>query len=159
MKDFSSPGQFARHLAKLAAVGHEVTHLAADKCGKVIENSAKAEIGFYQKQHGPFPAWEELADSTEADKARNGYPIEAPLLRTGAMQKSISHTTHGNDVVIGSTDKKMVYHEFGTLHIPPRPVLGPAMYMNKDRILIGLSRVCASWVGGLSWKREPISKK
>jgi len=159
VKTFTSLDQFANYLLKLSAIGPEVTHLAANKCGKVIEDSAKAEIGFYQPKQGPFVEWQELADSTEAEKARKGYPIEAPLLRTGEMQKSIGHTTHGNDVVVGSNDEKMAYHEFGTLHIPPRPVLGPALFMNRERIIIGLGRVAAAWVSGMSWKREPISKK
>lgn len=162
MKNFTSLGQFAAHLAKLSAVGPEVVNLAADKCGKVVEESAKAEIGnpwMYGRQFGDFPQWEPLADSTEAEKARKGYPADAPLLRTGEMRDSISHTAEGGKVVVGAEDEKMVYHEFGTEHIPPRPVLGPALYMNQNRILIGLARVSASWVGGLSWKREPISDK
>lgn len=160
MMEFNSLDQLGNHFLKLAAMGEEVIHLSADKCGQIVENSAKAEIGFYQPERGPFVEWEELADSTEAEKARKGYMIEAPLFRTGQeIRDKISRTTDGGTSVVGCTSKLMEYHEFGTLHIPPRPVMGPALYMNIDRITIGLSKVAVAWVGGYSWKRQPITLK
>jgi len=156
MKEFASPKAFAAHLVKLAAIGQEVMHLAADKCGQVVENSAKAEIGFYQPQRGPFEAWQELADSTEQAKARKGQPTGAPLYAEGDMQKSIKHTTTGGTVVVGSTDPNMVYHEFGTDRIPPRPVLGPALFMNRDKIILGVGKMVANWVAGLGWRGVSI---
>lgn len=156
MKEFASPKAFAAHLVKLAAMSPEVMHLAADKAGQVVENSAKAEIGFYQPQRGPFEAWQELADSTEMDKARHGYPTGAPLLRTGDMQKSIGRTTTGSTVVVGSTDPNMVYHEFGTDRMPPRPVMGPALWMNRDKIILGVGKMIQHWLSGIGWKRVSI---
>lgn len=63
-----------------------------------------------------------------------GYPADAPLEATGQMRDSISHKTHGLEAVIGSTDPKMVYHEFGTAKMPARPVMGPAVFRNKEFI-------------------------
>ncbi len=152
MKEFATFGQFAHHLEKLAVVGHEVIHHAADQAGQLVEETAKAEIGHYQPSAGPFPAWAPLADSTEAEKVRLGYPAGAPLLRTGELRDSISHTTKGDRTVIGSTDQRMVYHEFGTNRIPPRPVLGPALFRNKTHIANGLGKIALAWLAGHRWK-------
>lgn len=156
MREFDGFGAFAKYLSKLAIIGVEVVHHAADQCGNLVEESAKAEIGFYQPAVGPFVKWEDLADSTEADKARHGYPMDAPLLRTGTLRDSISHQTDGHDVVVGSTSKLMVYHEFGTEKIPPRPVLGPALYMHKVTIIAGVGGILESWLAGVSWKRKKL---
>jgi HK97 gp10 family phage protein len=112
-----------RHLSK-----------ALEKVAKKVRDTARDEIGFYQPEVGPFPEWAELADSTEAEKARLGYEPNAPLLRTGEMRESIGYQVEGLEAAIGSTDPKMVFHEFGTVKMPPRPVLGPAVVHNKERI-------------------------
>jgi HK97 gp10 family phage protein len=152
MKEFSNLGEFGNHLEKLAVVGHEVIHHAVDQAGHLVEEAAQAEIGHYQPAAGPFPAWAPLADSTEAEKARLGYPTGAPLLRTGEMRDSIGHQTEGDRTVVGSNDQRMVYHEFGTNRIPPRPVLGPALFRNKTHIANGIGRIALAWLAGLRWK-------
>ncbi|WP_027921493.1 hypothetical protein [Pseudomonas sp. URMO17WK12:I12] len=147
--EFSSLGSLALHL-----VSQEVTLLASlheglEKCAEKVETTAKDEIGHYQLGIGPFPAWADLADSTEEQKAKMGYPSDAPLLASGAMQNSITHTTHVLETVIGSTDEKMVYHEFGTPKMPARPVMGPAVLRNKEYIrrVLGLATV-TGLIGG-----------
>jgi hypothetical protein len=100
----------------------------------VIEKTAKSEIGVYQESVGPFPAWAPLADSTEEEKARLGYPTDAPLLRTGDMRESITHERDGLEGVVGSDSDILVYQELGTEKIPPRPVMGPAAFTNKKHI-------------------------
>lgn len=154
MKEFSTLGAFARHLDKLAVIVPEVVHLAADRAGELVEEAAKAEIGHYQAAVGPFPAWAPLADGTEADKARHGYPLGAPLLRTGELRESVSHVTEGGHSVIGSTDPRMVYHELGTRHIPPRPVLGPALFVNQTKISNSLAKTIHVWLAGKRPKGE-----
>ncbi len=116
--EFKSLGSLALHMA-----AQEVALLVSlrdglEKCAKKVETTARDEIGYYQSGIGPFPAWEALADATEASKSLAGYPMEAPLLATGDMRKSITHTTHALETVIGSTDEKMFYHEFGTPRMP-----------------------------------------
>src|ERR1019366_7248311 len=80
---FESLGALAAHLAmrevKLAVELHEGLRVVAAS----VEKSAREKIGSYQAESGPFPAWEPLAESTEDEKARLGYPADAPLLRTG----------------------------------------------------------------------------
>ena len=107
---------------------------ALKKAALLIEKEAKGEIGHYQPEVGPFPAWAPLADSTEASKAAKGYPAGAPLLASGAMRRDIGHVIEGHEAVIGSPDEKAVFHEFGTSKMPPRPVFGPAVYKNLDKL-------------------------
>jgi len=108
---------------------------ALERVAVAVETTAKAEFGEYQGAIGPFPEWAELADSTQADRGRLGYPENEPLLRSGELRDSISHGVEELTATIGSTSDIMVYQEFGTPTIPPRPVLGPAAEANHDTIL------------------------
>ena len=100
-----------------------------------VEKTAKDELGAYQKAVGPFPEWEDLAQSTQEERERLGYPADEPLLRTGDLRDSISHEVHNLDATIGSTSEIAEYHEFGTSRMPPRPFIGPAAERNHDAIL------------------------
>ncbi|OQS42337.1 hypothetical protein [Chromobacterium haemolyticum] len=146
--EFSSLGELALHLAAVSAAHQQHMHEGLEKCAKRIEETAKAEIGTYQSAVGPFPAWDPLADSTEQQKAQKGYPADSPLLASGDMRDSIEHVVRGHEAVIGAKDKKMVYHEFGTNKIPPRPVFGPALFRNKEFILRTIGRAAVSGLVG-----------
>ncbi len=132
--EFKSLGALALHLAGQEVALLASLHAGLEKCAKRVEQTAKAEIGHYQAGIGPFPAWAELAESTEEQKAKNGYPPDSPLLASGEMRGSFTHSTGVLEAVIGSTDPKMVYHEFGTPKMPARPVMGPALLTNKEFI-------------------------
>lgn len=123
----------------------KVSHQALDMACQIIEKDAAEQIGHYQDAHGEYPAWAPLAESTEEEKARLGYPADAPLERTGDLKGSFSHEVHGLEAVVGSTDEKMVYHEFGTERMPPRPALGPALFKNRESLskLLGFATVTA----------------
>jgi len=114
-KEYKSFADLAADLAF-----HEAGMTAALlEIGERLEKVAKRKIGHQQ------PGWEPLKESTEAEKTRKGYPANAPLLATGHMRDSISHEVEGLVLTVGSTDEKMIFHEFGTEKMPPRPVLGP----------------------------------
>lgn len=123
----------------------KLQHQALDMACQIIEKDAAEQIGHYQDGHGDYPAWAPLADSTEEEKARLGYPSDAPLERTGELKDSFSHEVQGIEAVVGSTDPTMLYHEFGTDKMPPRPALGPALFKNREAIskLIGFATVTA----------------
>lgn len=148
MKTFARPGAFAVHLTRLAAISRAVTHRAADKGGAEIAKTARGMIGHYQRAVGPYPAWAPLADVTEQRKAAMGYEPDAPLLASGEMQASIGHQTKGATSVAGAADRKMLYHELGTEHIPPRPVFGPAAIHAQSRIKPMLAATLVAWVSG-----------
>lgn len=152
MKEFS-PATFAEHLIALRFGEILALHKGLDAVGSHIEKVAKDEFGTYQPEVGPFPAWAELAESTQADRLNQGYDPDEPLLRTGGLRDSISHHTEALETTIGSPSEIMVYHEFGTSKMPPRPVLGPAAFRSKEKIykLIG----AAALFGLLGTERLP----
>ena len=134
MEEFKSLAEFSLKLLELQVSTVIELHHGLKRVAEAVEKTAKSEIGTYQNAVGPFPAWADLADSTEAHKAAMGYPADAPLLATGEMRDSIEHHVEGLEAEIGSNDDKMIYHEFGTTKMPPRPILGPAAYRNKHKI-------------------------
>lgn len=140
MKTFTPKG-FAAYMAEGVAASAEAMRLSLDLVGKSITKEAKEEIGNYQPAMGEFQAWAQLADATKKDRVRKGFSENEPLLRTGALRDSISYNVHGLNVTIGSTSDIMVYQEFGTSKIPARPVLGTALYKNKDKIVEFLGEV------------------
>lgn len=132
--EFNSLGSLALHLASTELLLLKSMHDGLEKCAERIEKTAKEEIGHYQQAAGPFAAWAELAESTEEQKARMGYPADSPLKASGEMANSFEHKTSGLETIIGSTDPKMYYHEFGTMRMPARAVLGPAVFRNREYI-------------------------
>ncbi|MGF6154035.1 hypothetical protein [Pseudomonas fluorescens] len=132
--EFKSLGSLALHFAQAAVAEIASLEHGLEVCAKRLEETMKAEIGHYQPGIGPFAEWAELADSTEESKAAKGYPAESPLKASGEMGDSFHHERHGLEAIIGSTDPKMVYHEFGTIKMPPRVVVGSAVLINKEFI-------------------------
>ncbi|MDU3302770.1 MAG: hypothetical protein E7E83_15250 [Enterobacter ludwigii] len=113
---------------------HTALEAGLEVVAKTIEEEAKEEIGVYQPAVGPFDAWDPLAESTKADRVRQGYSEDDPLLRSGELRDSISHRVMGLAAVVGSTDDKAVWQEFGTDRIPPRPFIGPAYVKSFRKI-------------------------
>jgi hypothetical protein len=141
--DFKSFGALANHLVGFRLAEAVALHKGLEAVARHIEATAKDKIGEYQDGIGPFPAWDPLADATEKDKERLGYPLESPLLRTGDLRDTIGHEIQPLEAIVGSTDDVMVYQEIGTDRIPPRPVLGPAALENDSLIhaLVGAATV------------------
>ncbi|MDA8230742.1 MAG: hypothetical protein M0006_05335 [Magnetospirillum sp.] len=148
MKTFTSFGDFAVHLAEIAVAQHEAQHVALDRAAKLVEKTAKAKIGDYQDAAGPFAAWAALAPSTQADRERQGYPADDPGLRDGTMRDSIGRRVSDSKSNVGSDDPAMVYFEAGTIHQPPRSVLGAAAFEKADRVaeIVG-ERIAMALVG------------
>lgn len=145
-REFESLEAFGRHLVMAELAWRHDRKVALNEAAKLIKQDARAQIGHYQDAHGNYPAWEQLAESTEDEKARLGAPPDAPLERFGDLKKSFRSTLVGDDeVIVGSTDPVMEYHEFGTSKMPPRPVLGPALFKNIESIrnLLGFAAMDA----------------
>jgi len=92
--------------------------------GDDILADIRAKFGHQQ------PGWDDLAESTQADRVQQGYPADEPLLREGALRDAYEVWRDGPDVVVGvrpESDQAVIAEaqEFGTATIPPRPVLGP----------------------------------
>lgn len=140
-REFDNFGDMAKRLLLSAASTTPALHYAVRDAVKLVAKTAKAEIGVYQDQVvapngdiGFFPAWAQLAESTERDKEAHGYPLDSPLLRTGEFRDGIKGEAQGLKGIVGSDADFAYWHEMGTEHMPPRPVFGPAGARNEKEI-------------------------
>jgi hypothetical protein len=149
MRDFSLLG-FIEHLAVIGAEVVHAEHHALQRGAEIIEKEAKASVGTYQPQSGPFAEWDELAQSTQDERAKLGFPENEPELRTGEMAASIEHTIieDGREAEIGSDSQVLEWQELGTARMPPRSILGGAAARKADDVanVIG-SEVVTALVG------------
>jgi phage gpG-like protein len=106
-------GAFAARLLIAAEETRRGNEEGLEKAAKMLEEHAKGLIGH------PNGEWPPLAQSTLNRKGMN-----TPLLETGEMQASIQHNSDAHEANIGSNDPHMKFSEYGTVHEPPRPVLG-----------------------------------
>jgi HK97 gp10 family phage protein len=153
MQTFNHVGAFIAHLATLERKAKERAKQGLKKSAKLIEKTAKAEIGNYQPAVGPYRKWEQLADSTLAHHDRMGVG-DSPLMVTGQLYASIQHEVEDGHAVIGSTMEIAKYQEFGTDRIPARPFMGPALYVNKEKIRKIMGAAVFSAVAGNAWMPE-----
>lgn len=127
--------ELAAKLGEVALKQHEMEHRALEKAAVVVEKRAKARIGEYQDEAGPFIAWPELADFTKEDRLSKGFTENDPGLRTGEMRDSIEHKVEDGEAHVGSNDEKLAWFELGTVKQPPRSVLGGAVVDEMDKII------------------------
>lgn len=130
--------QFERQAAGFRAA----PRVAAAAAVPVMVEEAKAVFG----RTPPLAA---LKDSTVAEKARHGALLpEAPLIDTGALRESIHGIAAGNIASAGSTDPLITIHEFGTINVPPRPVIRISMLVAQPIILRIWNRIIGRVIGG-----------
>lgn len=131
---FANLGALANHFERVAERLPVIEKIMLEEIGEAVEKKAKGKLGSYQA------GWAPLSDATIDDKARYGYPIPSPLLRTGHMQGGIGHRVEANIVRVGASpapDKPVaLFHELGTSKMPARPFIGPAMAESKPEILV-----------------------
>jgi hypothetical protein len=138
-----SLAEFAAETVALALAVHEESKSALERAARLVEKEAKTEIGTYQSSAGPFPGWQQLADSTQTNRAQAGFPPNDPLLITGSMRDSIEHTVDMDDLdgvaYVGSNNPIALWQEQGTTKIPPRSFLGGALFRKETEVrdLIG----------------------
>lgn len=137
MIEFKDIDAFTAHLRGLIPAVEAAGHRGVEAAAEIIRDEAKAELGTYQDQIGPFLAWAELADNTKNDRVRQGYTENDPGLRSGEMRDSITCTARGQEAAIGSNDDKLVWFDQGTdqgasEHQPPREVLGGAAFRKGE---------------------------
>lgn len=142
-REFDSFGAMALHLLTAGPALALALHEGLDHLGTTLVNRMAGKPGTYQAKSGPFPAWAPLAQSTEDRKQRMGFAVDNPLIERGDLADSFSHGVEGLTLLAGSKDPKMVFHEFGTSRMPPRPVVGPAGYESREMIerLVGAAVV------------------
>jgi phage gpG-like protein len=157
MKEFKSFATFATHLQLLAIEGKIVRRGIVEAGAQEVQDTARGMIGFYHDD----PHWPELSPEYEAAKVKAGYEADAPLLRTGEMRDSITHSISldGNSATIGTDDQKMVWHELGTDRMPPRPVMSPAGAHSAPRIVHMATKAAVAWVAGHPERKPVVPKK
>lgn len=133
LKNFKSLADLVTHFAGLHHAVQREAEKALEKAAKLIEKTAKEELGYYQPGIGPFPAWQQLAQSTLAAHALYGVG-DTPLVLHGGLYNSIEHEVRGPTAIIGTKLDIGAYQEFGTSRIPPRPFMGPAALRNAEKI-------------------------
>ena len=102
-----------------------------------LEEGAKEFLKRAQDAMGTYEyGWPPLQPATIVRK-RTG---DSPLVETGEMRASGIIEHRGVEVFVEFTDPKMVYHEFGTSRVPPRPVIGGTIDHHGQEIadLIGV---------------------
>jgi len=115
MSEFSLTG-FVAFLGGMALKLERSKHEALEKAAVIVETEAKRVIGTHDY------GWPPLAPSTLAKKA-----ADTPLLETGKMRDSITHSVDGDTARVGSNEDVALYQEIGTSKIPPRPFLQGAV--------------------------------
>ncbi|WP_088187545.1 hypothetical protein [Desulfosporosinus sp. FKA] len=123
--------------------------VALKKCAVEVQKTAQEKFGEYQPAVGPYPAWNQLADSTIEQKAQAGggedplighYPNSSGnKLYPTNLRQSLTIKIHESALAaeVGTNNPIGKWQEFGTAdgeRIPPRPFLRPALYENEDYI-------------------------
>lgn len=134
MREFGSMAAFAEHLGTVIVAEIGAEHSALERAAQLLEKAVKAKFGEYQPQAGEFVAWAELADATKADREKQGFAENEPLLRTGELRDSVGHKVGSHEAAIGSNSDIAVWQELGTARIPPRSFFGSAAVENSDKI-------------------------
>lgn len=125
---------FQRGMSNLLAANLPYAELEA--AGTELQTVIQDQVlGHYQTATGPFGSWPELADSTKADRVRQGYTENDPLLRSGQMRDDIQILRITPDSVyvgIADTADSAPYartQELGDMNrgIPARSFLGIGM--------------------------------
>jgi len=135
--------QFAREMSSASASIATGLESGFRVIVKEIEETAKEEIGVYQPAYGPFEAWAPLAESTKADRIRQGYSEDEPLLRSGSLRDSIQSEVMGLAALVGTKSEIGLWQEVGTDRIPPRPFIGPAYVRKIDPLMESIGRAIA----------------
>jgi hypothetical protein len=145
MKEYKSFGAFARAMERAIAELPAALETSMEASALVVEATAKAEFGHYQREDmGTLTPWEELKDATKHTHIQAIVDGEAaadagentPLLVKGDLREGITHESGPMEFTVGSESEIMEAQETGNDRgLPPRPVLGTAMYRETETIV------------------------
>ena len=134
--------EMAAIFASAAALEAKGEKAGLEKAATIVEKAAKEAIGTYSF------GWVQLAESTQADRARKGFAPNDPLLRTGKTRASYEHQVQGRSAFVGSNSDIAMWDELGTSRMPPRPVLVPALLRNKEKVARAVGATLVSTMFG-----------
>lgn len=156
MREFKNLTEFSQYLTTVLKQEKLHTTEILENIGQVVEDDSKRKFGVYQAEVGPFNAWSELSDLTKKERVELGFEPNNPLYRSGHLMHTIYHSVEKMTVFIGSDDEIMLVQERGgrswharankEIIIPPRPVLGPAMFQSQKIIAEIIQKGVHSWL-------------
>jgi phage gpG-like protein len=118
--------EWAAQLERSAVRAKNEIEIPTEVVMKAVAERAKAAIGTYEF------GWPQLKPETIAQKATG----DSPLLETGELRESITssaeRTPYGAEGVVGSSEKKALWHELGTSKV--RPFLSEALVRSAPLI-------------------------
>lgn len=107
-----------------------------------MDNLGKAMVeeidkGFDKGQDAMGNKWAPLSASTIA---RGGN--STILVQDGTLRDSFNYHVDNKDlkVTVGSSDPKVIYHEYGTKDIPKRPIMGPAATWAHEKLITPMGK-------------------
>jgi phage gpG-like protein len=142
--------QLARRFVAAPLKMQASVDLAMTKSAILVRDTAVKKFGTYQSAVGEFPAWEPLQPETVARKTAAGSAGDDPLIGhysgkgknsvwPAPLRMTISMKVEGWVAAVGSDDPLAEYHEYGTVHIPPRPFLRPSLFEKAEEIQVLVS--------------------
>ena len=152
MQRFASIAAFVTFMNRRQAEVHAARKHGLEAAGRMFVVECKALIG------QELDSWAPLAAATVLEKERLGYTgrVSAtdPLLRRGDLSLSFSYTLRGDrKMAFGSDDLVMVFHEIGTVKMPPRPIVGPVTAQHGKE---GAEIVANYMAGALAGRSGPL---
>lgn len=127
--DFLNLGALARHAATISIKVDAALAAGVRGAAKVVLRRTREKFGEYQNQRGPFQTWPELTEATQAEREREGFTPNDPLVRTGELRDSYYTEAEGMTAGVGSDLEKAVGQELGIpdKNVPARSTLGMAV--------------------------------
>lgn len=98
----------------------------------VEKGEQQVDEGFDGGEDAMGRPWEPLSQETIRRKGHDDILIDSGEMRD-SFQSDVDRGAM--EARLGSNDRKLVYHEYGTEHIPRRPVLGPAAEYMATEVL------------------------
>lgn len=142
-RSFRSIGEFIQFMAGQAASLEAVQLHVLEQSAKLIQHQAQRAIGTYDY------GWPQLAESTQAERARLGFPENEPLLRTGELERSIEHRVVSPwEAAVGSDHQVAVWQELGTTRIPARSFLAATAVLKEHQIVRHLGLAITAHLAG-----------
>lgn len=142
MREFRDVKAFVAFMERQAARLPLAQAEGLTRGAEIIRHEAQHALGQDEWEPGePFLSpWLPLADSTNRERERLGFPPDEPGLRTGDMRYSVDVSAGSREAVVGSNEDKAVWFERGTypdgaMHQPPRSFLGGAAFRTRERVV------------------------
>lgn len=110
------------------------SHHALERSADILLHEAQSEIGVYQTAIGPVEAWAELSEDRKAERLREGWTENDPLLASGRLQQSITKTVEQKAAAVGSPLDEAVWMEEGTEKVPARSFLLSSLLRKEDEL-------------------------